>query len=270
MRILSYLMWCYFRWNGTAENSRDAYFRTAEAGIECIETDIRLSKDLQLPMIHDSGLGRVTDVGEQAGEPAYNPFTGEGYDPKVAESNFAGFMEDLHLRDEQGRVRFERVPTLPEMVQTIHDAEMNVVLELDFKDQDAIEPAYWALKSLKNAAGVPANEWCIYKLQATWYKSPEEFEALPWVQDAFANGIQLSFIPVYEPKYHAEMDQLASLKAFAKTNYTISAEIELMSTDGMSYELLEKVKEMQNNPSFRIKSAGTLYVATMVLPQNTC
>lgn len=100
-------------------------------------------------MIHDSGLGRVTDVGEQAGEPAYNPFTGEGYDPKVAESNFIGFMEDLYLRDEQGRVRFERVPTLPEMVQTIHDAEMNVVLELDFKDQAAIEPAYWALKSLR-------------------------------------------------------------------------------------------------------------------------
>lgn len=67
------------------------------------------------------------------------------------------------------------------------------------------------------------------------------------------------------------MDQLASLKAFAKTNYTISAEIELMSTDGMSYELLEMVKEMQNNPSFRIKSAGTLYVIpTIVLPPNTC
>lgn len=38
-------------------------------------------------MVHDSGLGRVTDVGEQAGKEAYNPYTGKGYDPKVENFN---------------------------------------------------------------------------------------------------------------------------------------------------------------------------------------
>lgn len=251
------------RWNGTAENSRDAYFRSSEAGLECIETDIRISKDNQLPMVHDSGLGRVTDAGEQAGLAAYNPFTGKGYDPKVADSNYTGYIENLHLRDEQGRVRVEQVPTLPDMVKNIHDSGMNVVLELDFKDQDAIEPAYWALKNLKNAAGVPANEWCIYKLQAVWYKTPEEFESLAWVQDAFANGIQLAFIPVYDPGYDTEMDQLASLKAFAKTKYTISAEIGLRSTGGVSHELLDYVKSVQSSKAM-FKTAGTLYVRLFV------
>lgn len=155
------------RWNGTAENSVDSSWRAAEAGIECIETDIRLSKDYFLPMIHDNGLGRVTDVGEQNGKEAYNPYTGKGYNPKVKDVNYVGFMENLHLRDETGRVRVGKIPTLPDMVQAIHDDGTNVVLELDFKDEEAVEPTYWALKTLKNAAGVPANEWCIYKLQAT-------------------------------------------------------------------------------------------------------
>ena len=242
------------RWNGTAENSRDAYFRASEAGLECIETDIHLSKDFYLPMIHDSGLGRTTDVGEQARKPAYNPFTGQGYNPRISVSNFEGFIENLHLRDEQGRVRVETVPTLPEMVETIYDSGLNVVLELDFKDKAAVEPAYWALKTLTNAAGVPANEWCIYKLQATWFKSPEEFEAQAWVKDAFASGIQLALIPVYDPGFENQMNQLESLKAFSETNYTISAEIEVRSTDGISYELLEAVKS--NN--YKIKTAGTL------------
>jgi hypothetical protein len=79
------------------------------------------------------------------------------------------------------------------------------------------------LKNLSNKAGVPANEWCIYKLQSTWYPSPGDFEALPWVQDAFASGIQLAFIPVYQISYEDDMDQLASMRKFAATNYTISA-----------------------------------------------
>ncbi|EKG10118.1 Glycerophosphoryl diester phosphodiesterase [Macrophomina phaseolina MS6] len=220
------------RWNGTADNSYESYFRAPEAGIECVETDIRLSLDGYLPMIHDSGLGRETDVGEQTGKAAYNPFTGQGYSPKVSESNFSGFIENLHRRDELGRVRREQVATLPDMIQNIHEAKTNVVLQLDFKDQAAVEPAYWALKNLTNAAGIPANEWCIYKLQAEWYRSPEEFEALEWVQDAFASGIELAFIPVYQPGDVAEWDVLASLQSFAKTNYTISAEIELQSTGG--------------------------------------
>jgi hypothetical protein len=244
------------RWNGTSENSRDAYFRASEAGLECIETDIHLSADGYLPMIHDKGLGRTTDIGEQTGQAAYNPYTGKGFNPTVNTMNFTGpnGIERLRLRDDQGRVRDEYVPSLPQMIESIRDSGMNVVLELDFKDQAAIEPAYWAMKNLANSAGVPANEWCIYKLQSVWYQSPEEFEALPWVQDAFNSGIQLAFIPVYDPAYEDDFDQLASMRKFAATNYTISAEIELRSVDGPIQYLLEETK----GNSSSIRTAGTL------------
>ncbi|KAK5744546.1 hypothetical protein LTR17_001940 [Elasticomyces elasticus] len=245
------------RWNGTTENSRDAYFRASEAGIECIETDIHLSLDGQLPMIHDGGLGRTTDIGQMTGQAAYNPFTAEGYNPLVADFNFTGLggIEQLHLRDEQGRVRDEYVPSLPQMVSSIFESGMNVVLELDFKDETAIEPAYWALKHLTNRAGVPANEWCIYKLQSVWYQTPEIFEALPWVQDAFQSGIKLAFIPVYDAGYIDDFDQLASAKLFSETNYTISFEVELRNTGGPIQDILDFTRDMNSV----IRTAGTFY-----------
>jgi hypothetical protein len=91
----------------------------------------------------------------------------------------------------------EKVPTLPAIVQEIKDSNLNVILQLDFKDQDAVEVAYWQLKNMTKSAGVPANEWCIYKLQAKWHKTSEESEVLPWVQDAFASGIQVSSWPIF-------------------------------------------------------------------------
>ncbi|KAK2063610.1 hypothetical protein LY76DRAFT_612862 [Colletotrichum caudatum] len=195
------------RWNGTTENSRDSYFRATEAGLECIGTDIHLSRD---------------DVGEQTWQPAYNLFTGKGYHNLPAKQpNFKSFTENLHLRDKQGRVQIETVPTLPDMVRSIHESGANVLLQLDFKDQ---------LKNLTNRAGVPANEWCIYKLQAKWWKNLAEFEALDWVQDAFTSGVQIAYIPVYNPEDETSWDTLESLKEWAKTNYTVSAESEIYST----------------------------------------
>jgi hypothetical protein len=246
------------RWNGTAENSREAYLRASDMGLECIETDIALSADGHLPMIHDSGLGRTTDIGEQTRRATYNPFTGEGYDPKVVHFNFTGpgGIENLHLRDEQGRVVNEFVPSLPQMIEFIHDSGVNVVLQLDFKQKAALEPTYWALKNLSNKAGVPANEWCIYKIQSTWYQSPEAFEALPWVQDAFASGIQLAVIRVYQTRYEKVFNQLASMRKFAATNYTISAEIGMGSKGGKLQSLLDETKSSSSS----IHTAGALYV----------
>ncbi|KAK0276547.1 hypothetical protein LTR91_004017 [Friedmanniomyces endolithicus] len=253
------------RWNGTAENSRDSYFRASEAGIECIETEIHLSLDGLLPMIHDHGLGRTTDIGEMTGQAAYNPYTAEGFNPKVSGYNFTGLggIELLRLRDEQGRVRDEYVPTLPQMIESIFDSGMDVVLQLDFKDETAIEPAYWALKHLTNRAGVPANEWCIYKLQSVWYQMPEVFEALPWVQDAFRSGIKLAFIPVYDPEYVAIFDQMESAKLFSQTNYTISLEVELRNVGGPIQDILDYTRD-ESSP---IRTAGTFFdTANFSLP----
>ncbi|KAF4552540.1 Hypothetical protein D9617_9g023280 [Elsinoe fawcettii] len=216
------------RWNGTAENSRDSYFRASHSSIECIETDLQLTSDGVLIMLHDDGPGRTTDIGEQSHLPAYNPFTGTGFNPRVDSLPYTN-LSSLHLRDESGRVRGEHIPTLTDMVHMIRSSGLDVVLQLDFKTPSAVEPAYWALNNLTNAKGVPANEWCIYKLQAGWYPNATVFESLPWVKDAFASGTRLAYIPVYEPSDAGKWDMLAGWKSFEGTNYTVSAEVEMRS-----------------------------------------
>lgn len=207
-------------------------------------------------MIHDEFLGRTTDIGEVNNKTAYNPYTGKGYNPPTKEMNFTDGIANLHLRDEQGRVRFERVPSLPEMIEAIHDTGINVVLELDFKDQAAIEPSYWALKNLTNAAGVPANEWCIYKLQSVWHQNVTAFESLPWVQDAFQSGVQLAYIPVFSPSASEEYDQLETWKQFSQTNYTLSAEVDIndYGDDPVLQDLLHYIQAPD-----RCQSAGIYY-----------
>lgn len=78
------------------------------------------------------------------------------------------------------------------------------------------------------------------------------------MQDAFNSGVQLAFIPVYDPAMESQMDTLASLQAFSQTNYTISAEVELRSTDGILQNLLDYVKGNQST-NVRFNSAGTFY-----------
>jgi len=132
------------------------------------------------------------------------------------------------------------------------------------KDQAAIEPAYYQIKSLTNKAGVPAVEWCIFKLQSVWYPTPEIFESLDWVQDAFKTFGTLAFIPVFDPSYESHLDQLEVMKSFDETNYTISWEIELRSTDGLIQNLLDY---SQNEAE--IATAGTFYaIGDFIQPEH--
>lgn len=237
------------RWNGTTENSHDAYFRATKAGLESIETDIHLSLDSQLPMIHDNGLGRSTDVGEHVGATAYNPYTGQGYNPAVIDMNCTSAMMQAEF--------MSRLPTLPDLVTNMYHTGTNV-LQLDFKDKEAVAPAYWALMNLTNAASVPANEWCIYKLQASWWNFPAELEALDWMQDAFAHGVKIAYIPVYTPVDEVNFNTLASLEAFMEMNYAISAEIELYSNDGPLQGLLDYVESREGKDTRTFNTSGIL------------
>jgi hypothetical protein len=201
-------------------------------------------------MIHDGGLGRETDIGEFTGRPAYNPYTGEGYNPLVANTSYRDVISHLHLRDEGGRVQEEHAPTLDDIIQTIYDEGTNVVLQLDFKDPAAVEPTYWALKTLANAAGVPANEWCIYKMQAAWHPTPADFEAEAWVQDAFASGIQLAYIPVYNHADVEDWDVVEAMRAYQEANYTISAEVNMYSANGSLQPLHSAIEASNSSSSF--------------------
>lgn len=69
------------------------------------------------------------------------------------------------------------------------------------------------------------------------------------MQDAFASGIRFAYIPVFGAEDEAEWDTLGSLEAFARTNYTISAEIGLRSTDGPLQSLVDYIQSAAANQS---------------------
>lgn len=86
----------------TTENSFASVAAAAKAGYEGMEIDLRLTKDKQVVVWHDQGLGRNSDIAVPDGEQQYNPFTGKGYSPLVRDTSWFGEMEHLHLRDESG------------------------------------------------------------------------------------------------------------------------------------------------------------------------
>jgi hypothetical protein len=80
-----------------------------------------------LPLtIDDKPLGSplpvLDDRSGPTGQAAYSPFTGEGYNPRVVDFNFTGpnGIENLRLRDKQGRITNDFVPSLPQMIESIH------------------------------------------------------------------------------------------------------------------------------------------------------
>lgn len=56
-----------------------------------------------------------------------------------------------------------------------------------------------------NASGIPALEWCVFKLDAKFYPTPEELEATKWWKDAQRAGNPL-YIPVFEPDAYSYTD----------------------------------------------------------------
>ena len=90
--------------DGGTENSYSSIARAAEAGWESIEIDIRLTKDGKVVLFHDEGLGRLTDIAPPEGTQAYNPFTGQGYNPPFADFTWKE-IQQLRLKDGYGHLR---------------------------------------------------------------------------------------------------------------------------------------------------------------------
>jgi hypothetical protein len=70
------------------------------------------------------------------------------------------------------------------------------------------------------------------------------------------SGVQLAFIPVYNPQDEGNRDTMASTKAFPENNYAISAKIERFSTGGRLVKIHKWVKG--NASCGHFKTSGTL------------
>ncbi|OAE97119.1 hypothetical protein AYJ54_36050 [Bradyrhizobium centrolobii] len=77
------------------QNSRAAMQTASDDQIECSEIGLRSNKSGDFVVLHNSNLGRTTNVGSRNGKSDYDPYTGTAYNPSVLEYPVA---EELHLR----------------------------------------------------------------------------------------------------------------------------------------------------------------------------
>ena len=72
------------------------------------------------------------------------------------------------------------------------------------------------------------------------------------MRDALASGVRLAYIPVYQPADEGQWDMLSSLRAFARANYTVSAEFEMKAAAGPLAQLQDYVLHLgANEGTFR-------------------
>ncbi|WVQ83366.1 hypothetical protein IAT38_005507 [Cryptococcus sp. DSM 104549] len=229
-----------YRWDGTAENSQAAIRKAADAGMICIEVDVRMTSDGVPVVAHDPTLGRTTDIAHVGMPPAgtiYSPFTGKGYSPNLSETPWKGLLEHLKLKDEKGNVVEEGVLRFDQMLDFVESSGISIVIFMDIKEKKAI------LSSI---------EWCVWKLFVHFYPMPDDLEKEAWWQDAVSNNKPL-YIPVYEP-FSARMiiNPLESCKAWSLKPYVLALEIGLRAPGGFMQDLLDYA----TSPECPIKSVG--------------
>ena len=91
------------------ENTMTAFVASYEAGADMIETDVRLSSDSQLVLMHDERVDRTTN--------------GKG---KVSELTF----NELRALNAGNELTPERVPTLEELLIFAHDKDLTLNIEI--------------------------------------------------------------------------------------------------------------------------------------------
>ncbi|OCF58864.1 hypothetical protein L486_03355 [Kwoniella mangroviensis CBS 10435] len=242
-----------FRWDGVPENSRTSIKRAVEHGMICVEIDIRLTSDGVPVLCHDQTLGRVTNIAEYMGRSdAYSPFTGKGYSPLIQQTPWNGCIDHLKLKEEHGEICDEGVLDFESLLDLIEEEKLDIVLFMDIKCKEAMPIMYEVMKDRKNAAGVPALEWCVWKVFVHMYGYPQELEEEAWWQDAKRIG-QPVYIPVYEPWPTRQIeDPFKSIKAFSHYPNVIALEIGLRAPGGYMQDLLDYA----TSPECPLKSIG--------------
>ncbi|WFU40188.1 glycerophosphodiester phosphodiesterase family protein [Bradyrhizobium sp. CB82] len=67
-----------------SENSRGAIKAAADKNIECVEIDLRSTNWGDVIVLHDTKLGRTTNVGAVNGMQNYDPYSDTGYNPPLS------------------------------------------------------------------------------------------------------------------------------------------------------------------------------------------
>ncbi|MDR6197666.1 glycerophosphodiester phosphodiesterase family protein [Siphonobacter sp. SORGH_AS_0500] len=114
------------------ENSIPAFQKAIEIGVDIIETDVKVSKDGIPFLLHDRTLNRTTN--------------GRGN----AEEYTLAELNTLYLKDSQGKLTSERIPTLEELLRL---AKGKIYIDLDLKT-DRLSPVVEMIRKMDMSAQV--------------------------------------------------------------------------------------------------------------------
>ena len=112
------------------ENSIQGYVTAVKNGATEVETDIYLTKDGEIIIMHDSTLNRTTN------------YTGT---KSVTQMTLAEIRQ-YKLLNKDGSVSNEPVPTLKEMFEALKNDHVYYVIELKSGDENMVEPLYKLIK----------------------------------------------------------------------------------------------------------------------------
>jgi glycerophosphoryl diester phosphodiesterase len=217
----------YWRENGVPENSLFAIQRAFDNKIEMVEIDIKMSSDGVPVLMHDWNLGRTTEFGM-------------GRNDLVSSYN-NGTLQTLRLKDKNGTLTNEHLPTFKQVLSYIRDHKIAIVLALDIKDRKAAA-ACWNIMNegggWKNAWGTPARKWTIFKLNATIYNGPGDVENSLGLKGSTYSDFR--FVPVYTTNMVDKMNCMAQYNSYKNKPYFIAVEVDIKQQNGIHQDIVDQ------------------------------
>jgi hypothetical protein len=224
---------------GVPENSLQAIGLAAQAGIEMIELDIKLTSDNQAVMSHDLTLGRETDYGFVSVQNVFDPFklpgnsSNDQLDPLVGSLSLAqiqgpsGGPPSIQLRDSVslrlGTGNSEGVSSLQQVLNYLTSHQVAMVLALDLRDAAAATAAWNVISTTNDYLGNSYAQSTLFKIPAKAFLNGTNFQDTSVFKTAFAAApgyTAVHFQPVYNTGdiaanlYGNETNMISQLTAF--------------------------------------------------------
>ena len=180
------------------ENSLESIGAAAQAGIEIIEVDIKLTSDGVPILSHDVTWGRETLCpGCSGSSDAFNPFTGSSPDQQsknpavnsltVAQAKQYTLWTVVNQSDPRASI-----PTLQDVLDYLRTNKIAAVLAIDIKDNPTAQSCWNVIKANADFNGNAYSQSVLFKMPALAYETPQAFE------QAFGNDYQsVLFWPFY-------------------------------------------------------------------------
>ncbi len=137
------------------ENTMSAFKAAVEAGATMIETDFHLTKDGVLVLMHDDTVDRTTD--------------GKG---AIASKTYAE-LQELHIKNADGTLSDEKIPTMEELFQYLQDKDTVAVMEIKNSNPESLPKFMDMVKKYHMENRVLAPSFILSQIQVMRRDYPE-------------------------------------------------------------------------------------------------